>query len=113
MGAGGGQWQSQHGEDVAHVPSDRLPAGSKPARPLTVVEQLPRRQGHLVPIDSFALDYVQVATGADDLHGHPIESGHHTAEDDAEDLLGALPRFPLLLAHGCWHRESPPRPTRP
>jgi hypothetical protein len=41
MGAGGGQWQSQHGEDVAHVPSDRLPAGSKPARPLTVVEQLP------------------------------------------------------------------------
>ena len=33
--------QSQHGEDVAHVPSDRLPAGSKPARPLTVVEQLP------------------------------------------------------------------------
>ena len=58
MGAGGGQWQSQHGEDVAHVPSDRLPAGSKPARPLTVVEQLP---------------------------------------DGAEDLLGALPRFPYHL----------------
>jgi hypothetical protein len=60
-----------------------------------VVEQLPRRPGHLVPFDGFALDYVQVATGPDDLHGHPIASGHHMAEDDAEDLLGALPRFPL------------------
>ena len=63
-----------------------------------MVEQLPRRPGHLVPFDGFALDYVQVATGADDLHGHPIESGHHTAEDDAEDLLGALPPLPLLPA---------------
>jgi hypothetical protein len=51
-----------------------------------------------VTFDGFALDYVKVAGWADDLHGHPIESGHHMAEDDAEDLLGALPPLPLLPA---------------
>jgi hypothetical protein len=54
-------------------------------------EQLARLQGHLVTFDGFALDYVEVATGPMTLQGHPMESGHHLAETDPKDLLGALP----------------------
>jgi haloacetate dehalogenase len=30
---------------------------------------------------------------ADDLRGHPIESGHHTAEENPDELTAALHRF--------------------
>jgi hypothetical protein len=51
-----------------------------------------------VTFDGFALDYVEVAAGPMTCADTPIESGHHMAEDDAEDLLGALPCVPLLPA---------------
>jgi hypothetical protein len=77
-------------------------------RPLTVVEQLPRLQGHLVPFGGFALDYVRVATGPMTCAGTPIESGHHMADDDAEDPLGALTPLPLIT---CLIRVLAPRTT--
>jgi hypothetical protein len=62
-----------------------------------VVEQLARLQGHLVTFDGFALDYVEVATGPMTC-ATPHRERPPLAKDDAEDLLGALRRVPLLPA---------------